>query len=501
MSDSNHIMTGQASGSGRLPFTSLEELKRVHLMGIGGTGMSGLAGMFHSFGVKVTGSDEAAYPPTSLLLDALHIHPKIGYAAENLAPRPDLVIVGNVVRRDNPEAMEMERLGLPYASLPECLNHFFLADKRLIVVAGTHGKTTVSSMIAWILMRAGMDPSFLIGGIHGNVGANYRMGKGQFFVLEGDEYDTAYFDKRPKILHYRPYIGVLTSCEFDHADIYRDVRQIEDQFRRFVGQISPSGTLVACADYQNVMEIGRSFSGRVATYGSADNSTWTITHASHSGRGMELGVVKDGAPVAEGAVPFMGLHNARNALAAVIAADAAGVPPRTSLDALSTYKMTTRRQQILLSTSSVTIIDDFAHHPTAVRETVNAVRIYHKPQRLIAVFEPRSNSSRTAIFQEAYANSFSDADMVLVKEPAFRATDPLDNRFDVQRLASDLRDRGLDAFWFRTSEALFDFLLNHLKPNDVILIMTNGHFDNLASKLVQVLQEEDVERSAALRKN
>ncbi|MGB9617507.1 MAG: UDP-N-acetylmuramate--L-alanine ligase [Desulfomonilaceae bacterium] len=494
-------MTGQASGSGRLPFTSLKELRRVHLMGIGGTGMSGLAGMFHSFGVEATGSDEAVYPPTSLLLNALNIHPKIGYTAENLSPRPDLVVVGNVVRRDNPEAVEMEKLRLAYASLPECLNRFFLADKQLIVVAGTHGKTTVSSMIAWILIRAGMDPTFLIGGIHGNVGANYRIGKGQFFVLEGDEYDTAYFDKRPKILHYHPYIGVLTSCEFDHADIYRDVRQIEEQFRKFVGQISPSGTLVACADYQNVMEISRSFSGRVAGYGSAKNCTWTMTHARHSGRGMELAVVKDGAVIAEGAVPFTGSHNARNALAALIAADAAGVPPHASLEALSTYKMTARRQQILLETPSVTIIDDFAHHPTAVRETVKAVRNYHRPKRLIAVFEPRSNSSRTAIFQEAYAHSFSDADMVLIKEPAFRATDPLNNRFDAQRLASDLRDRGLYASSFRTSDSLFDFLVNHLKPKDVILIMTNGHFDNLASRLVQVLQEEDVERSAALRKN
>ncbi len=501
MSDSNHIMTGQASGSGSLSFTGLRDLTHVHLMGIGGTGMSGLAGMFHSFGVKVTGSDEATYPPTSLLLAALNIQPKIGYAAENLAPPPELVVVGNVVRRHNPEALEMERLGLAYASLPECLNHFFLVDKRLIVVAGTHGKTTVSSMIAWIMIRAGMDPSFLIGGIHGNVGANYRIGKGQFFVLEGDEYDTAYFDKRPKILHYRPYIGVLTSCEFDHADIYHDVREIEEQFRKFVGQISRKGTLVACADYQNVMEISRSFPGRLVAYGSAGDGTWTITRARHSRAGMELGMAKDGAKVAEGAVPFVGLHNARNALAAVIAADAAGIPPHASLDALSTYKLPVRRQQILLANSSVTIIDDFAHHPTAVRETVKAVRTYHKPKRLIAVFEPRSNSSRTAIFQEAYANSFADADIVLIKEPAFRATDPLDNRFDSMRLAVDIRDRGIYASSFRTAHALLDFLLNHLKPNDVILIMSNGNFDNLAPRLVQVLKEEDVERSAALREN
>jgi len=495
------MMIERTHGASRLSFSSLKDLKHVHVIGICGTGMSALAGLFHSCGVKVTGSDQAAYPPTSLMLDALGIHVKIGYKAQNLIPRPDLVVVGNVARRSNPEALEIERLGLPYTSLPESLNQFFLRDKRLIVVAGTHGKTTVSSMVAWIFMKAGFDPSFLIGGVHGNVGSNYRIGYGKYFVLEGDEYDTAYFDKKPKILHYHPYIGVVTSCEFDHADIYENLSQIEEQFSKFWGQISPEGALVACAEYPNLMRRILDFSGRTVTYGTSRDCTWTLIHAKNSGTGLDLCLRKGRTCAVGGTVSFMGMHNGLNALAAVAVADLAGLNPQTSLDALSTYKMPARRQQILVSTSTATVIDDFAHHPTAVGETIKAIRTHWRGRRLIAVFEPRSNSSRTAIFQDAYADCFGDADMAVIKEPEFRNTDPLDSRFSAGRLVSALKARGISGAWFNTSDAILEFVLNNLKPHDVILIMSNGHFDNLASRLVQVLQEEDVERSAALRKN
>ena len=490
----------RTNGANSKPLLRLRQIRHVHLIGICGTGMSALAGLFLSSGVKVTGSDQAAYPPTSVLLDAMGLTVKIGYHPENLVPRPDLVVVGNVVRKDNPEALEMERLGLPYASLPECLNKFFLPDKMPIVVAGTHGKTTVSSMVAWILIKAGLTPGFLIGGIHGNLGVNYHIGSGRYFVLEGDEYDTAYFDKRPKLLHYHPYISVVTSCEFDHADIYRDVSQIEDQFKKFAGQTSSEGALLVCAEYQKIASI-LNCSGRRVTYGLNGGCTWTLGDVRHHKEGMELSVARDRTVVVKGEVPFMGLHNALNALAALAVADLVGISPQTSLGALATYKMTARRQQVLLSNPTVTVIDDFAHHPTAVGETLKAVRLHWKPKRLIAVFEPRSNSSRMAVFQGAYADSLSNADLAIIKDPDFRSTDPLDNRFSADRLVSTLTARGISAASFSKSDAIIDFLVNNVAANDVILVMSNGHFDCLAQRLVQIFQEENVERSTALPKD
>ncbi len=493
-------MIKRSSGSVVLPFKGLDELRHVHLMGICGTGMSSLAGLLHSLGIKVTGSDQSAYPPASIILDELGIRVKIGYGPQNLLPPPDLVVVGNVVRKDNPEALEMERIGVPYASLPECLNHFFLRDKKPVVVAGTHGKTTVSSMVAWILIEARLDPSFFIGGIHGNTGANYRMGKGRYFVLEGDEYDTAYFDKSPKILHYRPYIGVVTSCEFDHADIYDNVLQIEEQFNVFAGKTSCEGALVVCADYPNLTALIDRHP-RTVTYGINSDSVWTLKEVRNLGIGMELCIEKEQTTVSEGTVSFIGMHNALNALAAVAIADLLGVTPQTSLGALATYKMTARRQQVLLSTPKITVIDDFAHHPTAVRETLKAVRFHWRPKRLVAVFEPRSNSSRTAIFQEAYVDSLANADVVIIREPDFRPTDPLDSRFSSDRVVSALRARGISANSFDSSDTILEFLISNTRPQDLILIMSNGYFDNLASRLVSVFKEENVERSIAIPKH
>lgn len=476
-------MIFDADRTARLKKLQFDRLKHVHLMGICGSGMSALAGLFLARGVTVTGSDNCAYPPASTLLEHLGIHVMDGYHPENLDVYPDLVVVGNVVRRDFPEAQAMERRGLLYASLPECLTQYFLTHKRSIVVVGTHGKTTVSSMVAWILHETGHDPGFMIGGIHENFGTNYRLGDGQYFVLEGDEYDTAYFDKRPKFLHYSPDICIMTSCEFDHADIYNDLRQIEKQFEELVTGIPESGCLIACGDYPNIEASATRCSGQRILYGAAHTLPWNLVRWEDCNDGVEIEISHNGNATAKGLVPVMGEHNALNSIAAVAAAFQVGIEPQRALQSLGTFRSPARRQQVIPSKGSVVVIDDFAHHPTAVRETTRAVRQRYRDRRLVAVFEPRSNTSRRAVFQESYGESFGDADLVIVKEPSLRDNDPVLDRFSAQRLAENLKSRGMNALAFRTTDRILEFLTGDLKPHDVVLIMSNGSFDDLARRV------------------
>jgi len=464
---------------------------KVHLMGICGTGMAALAGMFRELGCVVGGSDQGVYPPMSDFLRQMGIEIREGYRPENLHPAPDLVVVGNVIRRVNPEAAELERSGIPFTSMPGALRKYFIMDKTRIVVAGTHGKTTVSSMIAWILFKEALDPGFMIGGIPGNFGKNYRIGKGRHFVIEGDEYDTAYFDKRPKFLHYQPDVAVITSCEFDHGDIFSDLQEIQDQFRAFGRLVPPEGRLIAFGDDALVRDITSAANGQVRTYGFGPLTDWRATDVEDVGAGIAMSVAKGHRIVAQGTLPVLGLHNVSNAVAAVAVAEAVGVDPQDSLNALSSFAGVRRRQEIVGQAAGIVVIDDFAHHPSEVRETCAAVRARFPGRRLVAAFEPRTNTSRRAFFQASYVPAFQSADLIAVREPRDPEKFPEADRFSSERLAVDLRSLGKQASAFEDTDRLLEFLSTELRESDVVLVMSNGNFDNIASRLVDALEERE----------
>jgi UDP-N-acetylmuramate: L-alanyl-gamma-D-glutamyl-meso-diaminopimelate ligase len=460
--------------------------------------MGALAGMFYESGCRVTGSDQAVYPPMSDFLRDLGIKVQQGYSPSNLSPRPDLVVVGNVIRRTNPEAIALEASGIPFTSMPGALNQYFTNGKTRIVVTGTHGKTTVSSMIAWILFNQGLDPGFMIGGLPGNFQKNYRLGTGRHFVLEGDEYDTAYFDKQPKFLHYRPDVAVITSCEFDHADIYPDLEDIRRQFRKFAGLVPADGHLIAFGGDDWIVRMVAGWACAVHTYGFKDEMEWLAECPVELHQSMKAGVRFRGRKVASGTLPVLGYHNLMNAVAALAAVNCVGVNPQEAMEALGSFKGVKRRQDILGEEAGVVLIDDFAHHPTAVKATCSGVRSRFPDRRLVAVFEPRTNTSKRAIFQELYVPAFLDADVIVLREPRDVEAIPETDRFSSSMLASRLRELGKNAQAFADTDELIDFLVDELRPNDVALVMSNGSFDNLNGRLLEILKERNNERSIAV---
>jgi UDP-N-acetylmuramate: L-alanyl-gamma-D-glutamyl-meso-diaminopimelate ligase len=467
----------------------LQPAAAVHLLGICGTGMASLAGMFHERGFRVSGSDQAMYPPMSDFLADMGIKVSEGYRPGNLYPLPDLAVVGNVIRRANPEAVELEKSGVPYVSMPEALNRYFIADKTRIVVGGTHGKTTLSSMIAWILYAEGRDPGFMIGGLPGNFRKNHRLGQGRFFVLEGDEYDTAYFDKRPKFLHYDPHIAVVTSCEFDHADIYENLDQIVKQFRAFMGLVPQDGCIVACGDDQRVREMIEDCRAPVQVYGFNGPVHWSAAEVTHSPNGIRATILNHDRRVAVGTLPLFGAHNLLNAVAAIAVAEHVGISPQRAMEALRAFQGVKRRQEILGEEHGMLVIDDFAHHPTAVEVTLAGVRSRFPDRRLVAVFEPRTNTSRRSFFQQHYASALMAADLVAVRSPRDVDKLPEWDRFDSERLAENLRSIGRKASAFADTEALLDFLSREVRTGDVVLVMSNGSFDKVGSRLLEILRE------------
>jgi UDP-N-acetylmuramate: L-alanyl-gamma-D-glutamyl-meso-diaminopimelate ligase len=461
--------------------------RHIHLMGICGTGMASLAGMLKDKGYRITGSDQNVYPPMSLFLESLHIPVSNGYHAENLHPEPDLVIVGNVITRKNIEAVELSSLRLPYLSFPQAIGHFALKDRKSIVVSGTHGKTTTSALIAWILEKAGMDAGFMIGGIPINFGKNYKTGTGPYFVIEGDEYDTAFFDKGPKFLHYRPWITILTSIEFDHADIYRNLAHVIESFRKLIHLIPADGLLIANGDDDTVRHESGRASCRTETYGYGQDAQWRAEDVSVGEDFTHLTIVTKGK-----ATPFStslyGRHNVANVMAAVVLGRFLEIPWTTLEEAARTFRGVKRRQEIIGERKGVLVLDDFAHHPTAVRETLRAVREKYRDRRLIAVFEPRSNSSRRRIFQDLYAVSFDAADRVFIPEPPLMDGIPPEERFSSRNLVSALNQRGLEASYFETTDRLLEALVRESRSGDVVLIMSNGGFDHLHQRLLDAIE-------------
>jgi UDP-N-acetylmuramate: L-alanyl-gamma-D-glutamyl-meso-diaminopimelate ligase len=461
--------------------------KRIYLMGICGTGMASLAGILKHRGYSVTGSDENIYPPMSDFLQSLSIPIFRGYSPENLAFMPDLVIVGNVITRHNPEAIRLSQTNIPYVSFPQALGHFAMKDKRSIVVCGTHGKTTTSALAAWVLEKSGMDPSFMIGGILNNFRTNFKVGEGHDFVIEGDEYDSAFFDKGPKFLHYNPFITILTSIEFDHADIYKDLEHVIESFRRLIDLIPPDGLLIYNLDDLIVAAEVKRARCPVISYGLHADGKWKAVDIAIRDGITQLKILRDGNKYASLTTPLYGLHNISNLLGVAALSEHMGIDTLTLSEAATTFMGVKRRQEIRGEKKGVLILDDFAHHPTAVEKTIRALRDRYAGRRLIAVFEPRSNSSRRNVFQERYSLSFDEADLIFIPEPPLMEKIPAGERFSSMELVSSLNRRGLKAFYCPDHDNLLGEILKMVRRDDVILIMSNGPFDNLHDRLLERL--------------
>jgi UDP-N-acetylmuramate: L-alanyl-gamma-D-glutamyl-meso-diaminopimelate ligase len=459
----------------------------IHLLGICGTGMAALAGILKERGFVVSGSDEHAYPPMSTFLKGLGVPVTNGYAPENLEPAPDLAVVGNVIRRENPEAQALLARDIPYLSLPEALNRFLVGERQSIVVAGTHGKTTTTGLLAWLLHALGLDPGFMVGGIVRNFDSNYRLGRGDYVVLEGDEYDTAFFDKRPKFLHFWPRLGVLTSIEFDHADIYPDLDRIIHAFEGFLGTIQPGGRVLAWGDAPLVRDVCQRTGAQVSFYGEKGGLAWRAGEITPAPGGMQFTAYRDGRAWGEFFVPLLGRHNVLNTLAALAVMAEVGAAPEALAPALTAFAGVKRRLEAAGEYRGVLVLEDFAHHPTAVAATLEAVRQAYPGRRLVAVFEPRTNTSRRKVFQEPYAHAFKDADLILVREPPDLWKVPPEEQFSSRRLVQDLTVQGQQALYFPETDSLLAALLKALRPGDVALIMSNGDFDHLLPRLCAAL--------------
>jgi UDP-N-acetylmuramate: L-alanyl-gamma-D-glutamyl-meso-diaminopimelate ligase len=472
--------------SDRSPPVDLARVRRIHLMGVGGTGMGAFAGLLASRGFEVQGSDEAVYPPMSEMLANWRIPVKLGYQKENLEPAPDLVIVGNVIRRHNPEAAALRELNIPYMSFPQALGEIFLAGRESLVVAGTHGKTTTSAMLAHLLTAAGRDPSALIGGVALNLGGNFRVGAGPQFVVEGDEYDTAYFDKGPKFLHYRPKMAILTSIELDHVDIYRDLPHYESAFARFLALLPEGGYLAVAAESASAVELSGAAPCRVETYGlrSGDLRVRTL---SFQAEGARFSVERLGSGLGSFEMPIFGEQNVENALAAIGVALRVGLEVEEIAVGLRTFRGVRRRQQELGRPGGIIVLDDFAHHPTAVRATLAAVRTRFPDERVLALFEPRSNTSRRKIHEEAYARAFHLATEVIVARPHKAAQIPDGERLDPAQLAADIAAQGTPARHLDEVGEMADAVKAWARKGDVVLLMSNGDFGGLGAKLLEVL--------------
>lgn len=468
-----------------------DSCRTVHIMGICGTGMAALAGMLKKLGFLITGSDENVYPPMSDFLDKCHIPVMAGYRAENLHSRPDLVVVGNVIRAVNPEAVALAELRIPYLSMPQALAHFALAGRIPLVVAGTHGKTTTSSLLATALDHLGVSPGFMIGGIVEAFASNFHVGDGKYFVVEGDEYDTAFFNKVSKFLHYRPRHAVLTSIEFDHADIFSDIEEIKESFTRFVSLIPDHGSLFVYADDPLAVEVAATASCPVFSYGTEESCFYRLVDLEVKGLISQFSVLKKGQLLGRFTLSLPGLHNGLNGTAVIALLDQFGFPEKEINNGLASFTGVKRRQQIRGEVGGIKVVDDFAHHPTAVRETIRALGMAWPKQRLVVVFEPQTNSSRRDVFQDKYAQSFADADLVVVREHVPLTGIALEEQFSSARLVKDLRGQGINSHYFPDTDTILDFLCTQARRGDIIAIFSNGDFDNIHERLLDKLSKLD----------
>jgi UDP-N-acetylmuramate: L-alanyl-gamma-D-glutamyl-meso-diaminopimelate ligase len=466
--------------------------KHIHLIGICGTAMASLAGMLRERGFRVTGSDAAAYPPMSTFLESLGIPVAQPFAEANLGshsdPRPDLVVVGNALSRGN---VELERLldeRIPFCSLPQILHDEFLVGKDVLVVAGTHGKTTTTSMLAWIFETAGLQPSFLIGGIAENFSRSFGLGEGKHFILEGDEYDTAFFDKGPKFMHYFPDSVILTSVEFDHADIYKDLDAVETAFKRLVNLVPRRGRIIGFDSGDSIDRCLQKAFCPVERYGATDRAGWRIANLKLGEERTSWSVMRDGKAWADFEFALGGEYNVWNATAAAALAANYEISKDVIARALETFRSVKRRLEVKAEVNGITIIDDFAHHPTAIEQTIRALRARYPQSRLWVVLEPRSNTMRRNVLQNALARSLALADQVVVAAIFKSEAIPEAERLDLNRVIDEIKERGKQARILADADAIVTAIAPELRARDVVAILSNGGFGGIYEKLPQRLR-------------
>jgi UDP-N-acetylmuramate: L-alanyl-gamma-D-glutamyl-meso-diaminopimelate ligase len=453
--------------------------------------MAPLAGMLREHGFRVTGSDSGVYPPASTLLESLGIAYNNTFDAAHLQPPPDFAVIGNVIARGNPELEEVLDRRIPYRSLPEMLEEVFLPGKHSIVVSGTHGKTTTTAMLAWIFQTAGKRPNFLVGGVAENFGKSYGLSGGEEFILEGDEYETAFWDRGPKFFHYHPDDLIITSLEYDHADIYPDFETYQLAFRRLVNLVPRRGRVVIWGDTEESGPALRRAAEKafcpVETYGFNGGNDWQAKEFSVEGDVMRFRVEHRGTPFGEFSLTATGKHNALNAMAAMAVAHGRGISAPLIAEALMTFRSVKRRMDVKGEVGGILVVDDFAHHPTAVKATIEAARARWPSRRLWAILEPRSNSMRRKVFQEALPKALALGDRVILGG-VYRAQQLGDeNRLDPESVAASVRELGTDAYVFSGADAIAAHLAAEARAGDLLLIMSNGSFDGLCEKLLKKL--------------
>jgi UDP-N-acetylmuramate: L-alanyl-gamma-D-glutamyl-meso-diaminopimelate ligase len=451
--------------------------------------MASLAGMLVEQGHKVTGSDENVYPPMSLELEKLRIPVREGYAPQNLAERPDVVVVGNAITRGNPELEHALNEKLYYTSMAAVVKENFIRGHHSIVVAGTHGKTTTTSLMAWAMERAGANPSFLIGGVAENFNSSFRVTDSPYFVIEGDEYDTAYFDKGPKFMHYLPDTVILNNVEFDHADIYRDLEAVKFAFSRLINLIPGRGNLIAGWDSPVVRELAPRAFCPVESFGIEDGARWRASDIDFAGDATRFRVLYKGREFARYKTPLAGLFNVRNCLAVISACESLGLDRQAVTDAIGEFKSVKRRMQVRGQVRGVTVIDDFAHHPTAVQETLVAARAKYPDHHIIAVFEPRSYTAQIKSFQQSFEDGLSHADSIIIAGLFHPERYTEETAISPAQMVESLRRRGREADYISSTTEIVAHLASRLKGNDVVVVMSNGSFGGIHDKLLRALEE------------
>jgi UDP-N-acetylmuramate: L-alanyl-gamma-D-glutamyl-meso-diaminopimelate ligase len=454
-------------------------IRKIHLIGICGTAMGSVAGMLRDQGYEVSGSDERVYPPMSTFLQEKGITIMDGYQASNLEHKPDLVVVGNAISRGNPELEQALNQRLYYMSLPETLKHFFLRSSHNLVVTGTHGKTTTTSILSWLLQDAGLQPSFMIGGIPLNFLQGCKKQAGNYWILEGDEYDTAFFDKRSKFVHYLPELVIINNIEFDHADIYANLEAIKKSFRHLVDIVPRNGMIILNADDASAIEVTRKSQSQLLEVGFSENAAIRITEMSASPAGTSFTLLNQ-----RFTVPLYGKHNVHNVAMTVVAAHSYQVPLPKIAESLLQFKGIKRRMEIRGEKKGITVVDDFGHHPTALSETIDAFRQRYPGRRLWAIFEPRSNTTRRAIFQKELPMALAKADGVFISAIARAEQLDANDRLNVDQIVSDIRLSGAKAWHEIDANSIVEKLTPLLQKDDVVAVFSNGGFDGLIEKLL-----------------
>jgi UDP-N-acetylmuramate: L-alanyl-gamma-D-glutamyl-meso-diaminopimelate ligase len=462
--------------------------KRIHFIGICGTGMATLAAMLKARGHDVQGSDAGIYPPMSDFLAAEQIRVFEGYAPDHISGVLDSVVVGNAISRGNAELEEVLDRKIRFQSMPEAIREHFLWSSRSIVIAGTHGKTTTTALAGWLLAACGQDPSVLVGGIAVNFGSSYRLGSGRDFVIEGDEYDSAFFDKTAKFLKYLPDIVVIGNLEYDHADIYPDMDALRLAFRRLVGLVPRSGRLILGADNPDARELASLAHCPVDTFGLAPDADWRASEVRPDGHRMTFELTARGEQLGHVTLPLIGSHNVQNALAALVVGRAAGLSAEEMIRGLRDFQGVRRRLELRGTARGVSVYDDFAHHPTAIRETLKAVRWSYPGRRIWAIFEPRSATSCRRVFQDDFARAFAESQPdEIILAAIFRSTLPENERLSIERLVHDLQRAGRKARHVPTVAEIVDLVAREAREGDLVVIMSNGGFDGIHDKLLAAL--------------